>query len=43
MFSYLVESLGTLMTIHQAGVNMIPQFGWRQAIEAWSYSKLEEQ
>jgi hypothetical protein len=37
---HMADIIALLMSIHQAGYNMIPQWGWRQAIDAYLIDKL---
>lgn len=38
--NYWRDGMAFMVTFYQAGFNMIPQIGWRQAVESWSASKI---
>lgn len=44
MFTAFLQALPNAIAFsinaHQAGFNMIPQLGWKQAVEAWAASKV---
>lgn len=38
---YWLNALAFVVNLQQSGFYMIPQAGWKQAIEAWASDKME--